>query len=62
MITNAKGLWRDQILNWGPTYTLIFNPIPYGISIPAMLPPQLKTCLGVIDSIIFVHTNKPMSN
>ena len=30
------------------------NPIPYGISIPAML--------GVIDSNFFIHTNKTMSN
>ena len=32
---------------------LIINPIPYGISIPAML--QLKTHLGVIDSIFYTY-------
>ena len=41
--------------------TDFLNPIPYGISIPAM-PPQLKTYLGLIDSNFFIHTNKTMSN
>ena len=39
---------------------VLINPIPYGISIPAMLR-GLKSHLGVIDSNFLLHTLEPMS-
>ena len=69
-VVNNVGLkLKAYIAKFSNGLNVNFNPIPYGISFPAMLrgggmkfTPQLKTYLGLIDSNFFIHTNKTMSN
>ena len=62
-VVNNVGLkLKAYIAKFSNGLNVNFNPIPYGISIPAMLRLQLKTYLGVIDSNLFIHTNKTLSN